>query len=135
MKEQRILIFTGKGGVGKTSVAAAHAVKSAEEGKKTLLISTDMAHNLCDIFEQRLGKEPVSVRECLDVYEIDPEYVMEHDFKHIVTSIINMLPEQMKEDGIEQPDIIPGMDELFSLLYISKIYKQGILHKLYIAFT
>ena len=43
---KRILIFTGKGGVGKTSVAAAHALKSAQEGKKTLIVSTDMAHNL-----------------------------------------------------------------------------------------
>lgn len=42
----KIYIFTGKGGVGKSSVAAAHALKSAEEGKKTLLVSTDMAHNL-----------------------------------------------------------------------------------------
>ena len=47
---KRIYIFTGKGGVGKSSVAAAHALRSAEEGKKTLLISTDMAHNLGDIF-------------------------------------------------------------------------------------
>ena len=47
---KRIYIFTGKGGVGKSSVAAAHAMKSAEEGLKTLLISTDMAHNLGDIF-------------------------------------------------------------------------------------
>ena len=42
----RIYIFTGKGGVGKSSVAAAHAIKSAGEGKRTLLVSTDMAHNL-----------------------------------------------------------------------------------------
>ena len=47
---KRILIFTGKGGVGKTSVAAAHALKSSKEGKKTLIVSTDMAHNLGDLF-------------------------------------------------------------------------------------
>ena len=47
----RIIIFTGKGGVGKTSVAAAHAVASANEGKNTLLVSADMAHNLGDIFQ------------------------------------------------------------------------------------
>ena len=46
----KIYIFTGKGGVGKSSVAAAHAVKSALEGKRTILVSTDMAHNLGDIF-------------------------------------------------------------------------------------
>ena len=53
---KRIYIFTGKGGVGKSSIAAAHAVKSAEEGTKTLLVSTDIAHNLGDIFEQKLVK-------------------------------------------------------------------------------
>lgn len=49
---ERIYIFTGKGGVGKSSVAAAHAIKSAQEGHNTLLVSTDMAHNLGDIFEK-----------------------------------------------------------------------------------
>ena len=58
----RILIFTGKGGVGKSSVAAAHAYKSAKEGKKTLLVSTDMAHNLGDLFEKKLGKEAEDLR-------------------------------------------------------------------------
>lgn len=125
MEEKRIIIFTGKGGVGKTSVAAAHAIKSADEGKATLLVSTDMAHNLCDIFEQKSEEKPIKVRECLDIYEIDPAYVMENDFQHIVNSILNMLPEQMKEGGAEEPDIIPGMDELFSLLYIAKIYKES----------
>ncbi|MDE6739423.1 MAG: P-loop NTPase, partial [Lachnospiraceae bacterium] len=48
---QKIYIFTGKGGVGKSSIAAAHALKSAQDGKRTLLMSTDMAHNLGDIFE------------------------------------------------------------------------------------
>ena len=53
---KRIYIFTGKGGVGKSSIAAAHAVKSAQDNKGTLLVSTDMAHNLGDIFEQGSGK-------------------------------------------------------------------------------
>ena len=46
----RIILFTGKGGVGKTSIAAAHALKSAEEGKRSTLVSADMAHNIGDIF-------------------------------------------------------------------------------------
>ena len=53
----RIIIFTGKGGVGKSSLAAAHAVSSASGGKKTLLVSTDMAHNLGDLFETEAGRE------------------------------------------------------------------------------
>ena len=85
--KKRIYIFTGKGGVGKTSVAAAHAVKSAKEGYRTMLVSTDMAHNLGDLFEKKLGKEPESIAKNLCVYEIDPEYVMENDFEDMVKSL------------------------------------------------
>ena len=52
----RIIIFTGKGGVGKTSTAAAHGIKAAKEGMRTLIVSTDMAHNLSDIFETEIKK-------------------------------------------------------------------------------
>ncbi len=54
----RIIIFTGKGGVGKTSTAAAHGVKAAQDGLKTLIVSTDMAHNLSDIFMTEVKEEP-----------------------------------------------------------------------------
>ena len=57
----RIIIFTGKGGVGKTSTAAAHAVKAAAEGYKTLIVSTDMAHNLGDLFMKELKEEPIEI--------------------------------------------------------------------------
>ena len=66
----KIYIFTGKGGVGKSSVAAAHALKSALEGKRTILVSTDMAHNLGDIFEVNPEKEPLKVMENLYIYEL-----------------------------------------------------------------
>lgn len=120
----RIFIFTGKGGVGKTSVAAAHAIKSAEEGNKTLLVSTDMAHNLGDLFEMRLGKEPVMITDHLYAYEIDPNYVMEHDFKEMTDCINKMLPD-MNGKGIEDFGMVPGMEELFSLLKIAEIYQKG----------
>lgn len=117
----RIYIFTGKGGVGKSSVAAAHAIKSAAEGKKTLLVSTDMAHNLGDIFEQKLGKEAENVLPDLDIYEIDPEYVMENDFSSIMSYLGNLLS---GADGYSLQDMgmMPGMEELFSLLKIADIY-------------
>lgn len=121
----RIFIFTGKGGVGKSSVATAHAIKSAKEGKKTILVSTDMAHNLGDIFERSLGKEPVEIFHNLDAYEIDPEYVMEHDFKSITDCVANMLPETDNQD-FSNAGMVPGMEELFSLLKISEIQKNGV---------
>lgn len=121
---KRIYIFTGKGGVGKSSIAAAHAIKSAGEGKETLLVSTDMAHNLGDIFEKRLGKEAENIMPNLDVYEIDPEYVMEHDFSNIMDYLANLLSE---EGNCSKQDMgmIPGMEELFSLLKIADIYNRG----------
>ncbi|MBP3351420.1 MAG: ArsA family ATPase [Lachnospiraceae bacterium] len=119
----RIYIFTGKGGVGKSSVAAAHAIKSAAEGKKTLLVSTDMAHNLGDIFEQKLGKETENVLPDLDIYEIDPEYVMENDFSSIMSYLGNLLS---GADGYNLQDMgmVPGMEELFSLLKIADLYNS-----------
>lgn len=117
----QIYIFTGKGGVGKSSVAAAHAIKSAEEGKRTLLVSTDMAHNLGDLFERKLGKEVENILPGLDIYEIDPEYVMQNDF----SSIMDYLGRLLWEDDdyrLQDMGIMPGMEELFSLLKIAELY-------------
>lgn len=122
-KMNRIYVFTGKGGVGKSSIAAAHAIKSATEGKKTLLVSTDMAHNLGDIFERRLGKEAESVLPNLDIYEIDPEYVMENDFPAVTKYLGNLLSE-VDRYGLQDMGMIPGMEELFSLLKIADIYNN-----------
>ena len=121
----RILIFTGKGGVGKTSVAAAHARKASKEGRKTLIVSTDMAHNLSDLFECPLGKEEMQVAENLFALEIDPTYEMEHDFSSMMNAFANMLPAGTGEDSImDDLDMIPGIEELFSLLKIQEIYNQ-----------
>ncbi len=119
----RIYIFTGKGGVGKSSVAAAHAIKSAEEGKKTLLVSTDMAHNLGDIFERKLGKEAENVLPNLDIYEIDPEYVMENDFSSVMSYLGNLLSD-VDDYSLQDMGMMPGMEELFSLLKIADIYNS-----------
>ncbi len=120
----RILIFTGKGGVGKSSVAAAHALKSASQGMNTLLVSTDMAHNLGDIFEVRLGRDIKNIRKNLDLYEIDPQYVMENDFEDIMKYISDLLS-QKDMVGLEDIGMLPGMEELFSLLRISELHKSG----------
>lgn len=119
----RIYIFTGKGGVGKTSTAAAHAVKSAREGVKTLLVSTDMAHNLGDLFERILGREMQEVIPNLTAYEIDPEYVMEHDYREMLQSIQKMMSLDKTVD-MDDFGMVPGMEELVSLLKIAELYKE-----------
>lgn len=141
---QKIYIFTGKGGVGKSSIAAAHALKSAQDGKRTLLMSTDMAHNLGDIFERKLGKETENVLPNLDIYEIDPEYVMRNEFSFIMEYLDKLLSgkgrteagrsgqeeTERNEDrasvtgsgSLQEMGMLPGMEELFSLLKIAEIY-------------
>lgn len=122
----RILVFTGKGGVGKTSVAAAHGRYSANEGKKTLLVSTDMAHNLSDIFERTLGKEAVEVSPNLFALEIDPNHIMDTDFPDMSRAISNLFNSSgMPIGNLDQLTVFPGMDELFSLLKIMDIYENG----------
>ncbi|KAF5088728.1 Anion-transporting ATPase [anaerobic digester metagenome] len=123
---KRILIFTGKGGVGKTSVAAAHALKSAQQGQKTLIVSTDMAHNLGDLFNHPIGKEAVTVADNLDALEIDPNYVMETDFKNLMQAFNNMIG-SINPDGAEMDEftMMPGMDELFALLKIQELYNDS----------
>ncbi len=127
----RIYIFTGKGGVGKSSVATAHAYKSAAEGKKTLLVSTDMAHNLGDLFERKLGREEEEVLPNLSLYEIDPEYVMETDFAS-VTGYLTSLFTELENLSIKDLGMIPGMEELFSLLKIAEIYKSGTYERIFV---
>ncbi len=122
----RIIIFTGKGGVGKTSVAAAHARKAALLGKKTLLVSADMAHNLSDLFEMPIGREITRIDGQLYGLEIDPEYEMEHNFNNLMKAIDRMLKfGDGQTEEIEDLSMIPGLEELFSLLRIQQIYESN----------
>lgn len=124
----RIIIFTGKGGVGKTSTAAAHGVKAAKEGMKTLIVSTDMAHNLSDIFEKEIKEEPVEVIENLHALEIDPNHEMEKYYGNISKAFKNMFPNLSEENAESLEDIVvfPGIEELFSLIKIKELYDENI---------
>ena len=122
----RIIIITGKGGVGKTSVAAAHALRSAQEGAKTLLVSADMAHNLGDIFEMRIGDQPREVSDRLWALELDPERLLQTEFPEVADAFAQMLPGSgLSGAEAEGPFPIPGLDDLFSLLKLKKLYEAG----------
>ena len=123
----RIIIFTGKGGVGKTSTAAAHAVKAAGMGKKTLLVSTDMAHNLSDIFMTEVREDPIEIMKNLDCVEIDSNYEMSRHYEHISVALKNMMAFKSEKDNETFEDIVvfPGIEELFSLLRIKELYDTG----------
>jgi arsenite/tail-anchored protein-transporting ATPase len=124
----RIIIFTGKGGVGKTSTAAAHAVKAAREGIKTLIVSTDMAHNLADIFMREIKEEPVQILDNLYGLEIDSNYEMNRYYGSISGAFQKLLSFKNEKDNETMEDIVvfPGIEELFSLLKIRELYDQNI---------
>ncbi|NFF66429.1 ArsA family ATPase [Clostridium sporogenes] len=124
----RIIIFTGKGGVGKTSTAAAHGVKAAQTGLKTLIVSTDMAHNLSDIFMTKIKEETVKVMDNLYALEIDPNYEMDKYYNSISTAFKNMLLNIEEEDNesLEDMVVFPGIEELFSLIRIKELYEKNI---------
>ncbi len=122
----RILIFTGKGGVGKSSISSAHAIRSAREGKKTILVSTDRAHNLADIFERKIGREVTNIEDCLDAIELDPETIMRQDYSNFMEAITKLLASPgIAVDGGEQTFMFPGLEELFSLLKIADLEESG----------
>ncbi len=122
----RIILYTGKGGVGKTSIAAANALLLAKRGKKVLIMSTDMAHSLGDSLEHRLGKEPEKIKENLDAMEIDVVYESEKSWSHMKAYMRQMLT--MKGDGgieVEELLVFPGMEELFSMFRILDYYEEA----------
>lgn len=124
----RIIIFTGKGGVGKTTTAAAHAVKAAEDGLRTLIVSTDMAHNLSDIFMKEIKEEPTEISNNLSALEIDPNHEMDIHYGSISEAFKKMIPFKSEENEEAMEDIVvfPGIEELFSLLKIKELYDQNL---------
>jgi arsenite/tail-anchored protein-transporting ATPase len=100
----RFLFFSGKGGVGKTSMAAITAVRSAEQGTRTLIVTTDPASNLADVFEQPIGHRitPIEGVPGLWAMEIDPDRATEEYIDHAMAPIRAAFPEQMVKVMEEQ---------------------------------
>lgn len=123
----RIIIYTGKGGVGKTSMAAATAVRIAEDGKKVLVMSTDQAHSLGDSFDRRIGKVPVAITENLDAVEIDTVYESEKSWGNLKDYVKQLLTAR-DGGGIEAEELLvfPGLEELFSMFQILDVYESGV---------
>ena len=118
-------IFTGKGGVGKTSIAAASAWKAAACGKRTLLVSTDAAHSISDVLARRIGPEVVSVVENLAAVELDADRIMEGEYGNLVRSLTTMAQGMQHGDVDEELPAMPGFDGLFSLLKLLEFAESG----------
>ncbi|HIP17605.1 MAG TPA: arsenic-transporting ATPase [Methanothermococcus okinawensis] len=110
----KYIMFGGKGGVGKTTMSAATGLYCAEQGLKTVVVSTDPAHSLRDSFEQEFGHEPTKVNgvDNLYVVEIDPQKAME-EYREKLKSQIDENPMLggMLEEQLEMASLSPGTDE------------------------
>lgn len=121
----RIVIYTGKGGVGKTSVAAATALRCAALGHKTIVMSTDAAHSLSDSLETDLSGEPQRVSRNLDAIEVDIQYELEHRWKEIQTYLSDFLASQgMDSVTAKEMAVFPGMELMSALFYVEEWHRS-----------
>jgi arsenite/tail-anchored protein-transporting ATPase len=127
----RILLFSGKGGVGKTSLAAATGVKLAQQGYKTLVMSVDPAHSLGDAFDigtdlfTRRTADPLTLRENLDIQEINIQKEIKRHWNEISTYIVSVL-RTSGISGVEADElaILPGMEELSAMMYVNQYVRN-----------
>lgn len=122
----RIIVHTGKGGVGKTSISAATALRCAELGLKTIVISTDTAHSLADSLDVKIGPEPVKLMENLWAQEVDARYSMDKYWGRIQKYLLQLLAQRGVEEIVaEEVTILPGLEEGAQLLWINQYAQEG----------
>jgi arsenite/tail-anchored protein-transporting ATPase len=122
----RIVLFTGKGGVGKTTIASATALGIARSGRKTLVMSTDPAHSLADSFGVELGPDPTELTENLWAEQIDTQRRLEENWREIQEHAVAVLDwAGLNEVEAEELSVIPGLDELFSLADVKSHHDEG----------
>jgi arsenite-transporting ATPase len=122
----RTLLFTGKGGVGKTTVAAATALRCAEQGLRTVAISTDPAHSLADAFDVSLDAQPRRVAGELWAQQLDAQERMEESWGEIKQYLLEVF-DWAGVDAVEAEElsVIPGLDEVFALADIRSYADSG----------
>ena len=128
----RIIMFAGKGGVGKTSIASATGVRAAEVGQKTLIMSLDIAHSLSDIFAldkglmERNRGMPVKIEDRLWIQELDIQEEIQRNWGEVYKYIASLFSATGFDEILaEELAILPGMEEVSSLLYINRYAREG----------
>lgn len=124
--EPRILLFTGKGGVGKTTVAAATALRLADDGLRTVLLSTDPAHSLADALDVPLGSVARPVTDLLWAQELDAQERLEDVWAEVQAYLVDVF-RWAGAEAIEAEElaVVPGLDEVFSLADIKAYADSG----------
>lgn len=122
----RILLFTGKGGVGKTTVAAATAARLAAGGRKALVVSADPAHSLADAFGTPLGVEPSEVDSCLFAAHVDSRRLADRSWWELRIRLRSLLAGlALDELDAEELTVLPGVDELLALSEVARLAAGG----------
>src|SRR6266542_2192945 len=122
----RVLLFTGKGGVGKTTIAAATAVKAARAGARTLIMSTDPAHSLADSFDRDVVDQATPIARSLWAEQIDAQARLETNWREIQEYFIQLMNWAGVETiQAEELSVIPGLDEIFSLIDVKRHVDEG----------
>lgn len=129
----RILLFSGKGGVGKTSVAAATGVRLAEMGYRTLVMSVDPAHSLADAFDldggglfHRQTSDPLSIGKNLEIFEVNIQKEIKRHWREISAYITSVLRTSgLSEVEAEEMAIFPGMEELSAMMYVNQYRREA----------
>jgi len=122
----RIILYSGKGGVGKTSLSAATAIRAARLAKQTLVMSTDSAHSLADALDRRVGPDPTEILPKLDAVEVDVNKELGSHWGVIQEYLTRFMTFRGVADTVaEEMAILPGMEELFSLLKVKTFAESG----------
>jgi arsenite-transporting ATPase len=122
----RIILYSGKGGVGKTSLSAATAIRAARLAKQTLVMSTDSAHSLADALDRRVGPDPTGILPKLDAVEVDVNKELGSHWGVIQEYLTRFMTFRGVADTVaEEMAILPGMEELFSLLKVKTFAESG----------
>jgi len=122
----RILLFTGKGGVGKTTVATATALRAGTFGYRTLVLSADPAHSLADALDRPLGPEPVQVEPKVYAQEVDVYHSLQKYWEALRDFILQVFSWQKVDEILaEELALLPGMEEVAALLWVDKFYREG----------
>lgn len=122
----RLVLYTGKGGVGKTTTAAAAAVCAAQRGRRTLVASADSAHSLGDVLERRLGPEPLEIAPGLSAVEIDARVEVARHWGRIQDYLVaTFLHHGVEAVVAEELALLPGAEEIVTLLAVERIATAG----------